>query len=1118
MKKRILSILLAAAMVVTLLPVVAFADGPKNHVSLDNSIEHGYIVIGNAEEWFYCGTESNVVVLTADGAEFEAGTELKVAAVSEYGYKLDKITVSYGSTSTDYTSFGTFAMPEEDVEISASFVENDTPVTLSEHTKMLIKLLTIYTGEDPDDAYEAVAYFLSDPANAGFAGCYEFFNGDFKISEDADRFGDTLFYISFLSVNAALNRLLSMTPETDAIDGLKCIISNAGPLSYKLLDLFEAYVDNDLPNYCILYNEVNEDRLLLCEMCLTEEGKTFGSNECFEAMRTFLTDDKVNGDALANPKSAYEAYAADICKLFGIADSAEIAAFKQCADNWCEDKANHFIYNNYSKLMSRDDFALLSTEEKCDYVRQVLVDTMLSCFDTILNNNFTGKYDYDTPADKMSDEIRYMLDHLMEIKENILVLFDVLNDNISDVIAGGEDAATAATEIYCADFGLYDFNLKLSGNFTELYSDWDKLFEACLGNPIPTGALEYTENDGVLTIKLLRDITCTGCACEEANGECWAEQHHGKEPIRIPAGKNVILNLNGFTLDRGLKNKDAAVEKGNVFTVNGKLTIQDNSTAQTGTITGGTSAYGAAIISNGETVLESGSITDCKTLSDDYDTTNSKLGRGGAIYVPALGKFTMTGGEIKNCSATVAGGAIFAWSGVVEITGGKISGCSVSGLDDGSGTVKAKGGAVYLLYAQMTMTGGEISGNTLSDVADKRGAGVYVATDAAITLGGTAKITGNTDGKGKASNLFLYDGTTFAISTEKAPANGMNVYVTTKTVPVEGTPVTISGTCSDVAKYFKADRSGEKVVFEDAVLKLAVNPNECEYEQKITKPVDGENYQLKLNGKEAGWFRFEAVSGGWKIMKTSEPGTLGMLRFPYLAMKDGKLTYTDSDNATVWTYKNGAFSTSIKTTQKIKTTGSFFGWIFGWGSKTITREVTTTYYLSTVIDGTKLSTCYVCAELYQDAVGDHDFGCWIDCNDGTHKHICKNCGKIEVQDHIYDDDTHECICGAYDKEYQYIKPSVTYDTKQTRHYYGWFDWLFGHGRNVTTYTATVSVDTAGVKVTKIEVAETENGTWIKSNTYTSCKEIDKFFVRITTDDGKVRLYLVNGQTFIPANR
>ena len=300
------------------------------------------------------------------------------------------------------------------------------------------------------------------------------------------------------------------------------------------------------------------------------------------------------------------------------------------------------------------------------------------------------------------------------------------------------------------------------------------------------------------TIKLTQDLTVPA---------------EGGAPINIPAGKNITLDLNGKTIDRGLSEEDATAN-GSVIINNGTLTIKDGSEDKTGTIKGGNASYGGAIVSHGDTILESGTITGCKAVSSDYDKANSRNGRGGAVYVPYTGTFTMTGGEIKDCSASVAGGAIFN-VGTVNITGGKIDGCSVSGVDDG-GTVKAKGGAVYnFATSHFTMTGGEISDNALSDVADMRGAGVYAAADANVTLGGTAKITGNKDanGTGNNSNLFLYDGVSFTVSTDKAPETGMSVGVTTKTAPTTATPVKIVNCGSDYSDYFFSDNTAYRVNF-----------------------------------------------------------------------------------------------------------------------------------------------------------------------------------------------------------------------------------------------------------------------------------------------------------------
>ena len=275
---------------------------------------------------------------------------------------------------------------------------------------------------------------------------------------------------------------------------------------------------------------------------------------------------------------------------------------------------------------------------------------------------------------------------------------------------------------------------------------------------------------------------------------------------------------------------------------------------------------------------------------------------------------------------------------------------------------------------------------------------------------------------------------------------------------------------------------------------------DCTYTQKVTTITDGESYQLKLGGKDAGWFKFEKVDGGWSIYNGEK----------FLAMKDGKLVL--SDNPFAWTYKNGEFSTSVKTTQK--NNGYWLGFIYipGRGSKT----VTTTYYLSTVTENAKLSTCYTCAELYTEVSGDHDFGAWIDCKDGEHhKRVCKNCGKVETKVHEYDNETHECVCGAYDPSCAVMDVTATYATKTTKQFSGFLFW--GTWKNVTTYTATVKVNADGMKVTKIEVSANQNKGWTKSNTFTSNSEIEQFFVRVTTSDGETHLFRVAGGIGYPAN-
>ena len=157
----------------------------------------------------------------------------------------------------------------------------------------------------------------------------------------------------------------------------------------------------------------------------------------------------------------------------------------------------------------------------------------------------------------------------------------------------------------------------------------------------------------------------------------------------------------------------------------------------------------------------------------------------------------------------------------------------------------------------------------------------------------------------------------------------------------------------------------------------------CTRTQKVTTITDGETYQMNLSGKNKGDFTFEASGKNWNI-KNSDGR--------YLNAADGKLVLEGAAE-TAWTYSKGAFSISEKTTQK--NNGYWWGWMWipGWGSKT----VTTTYYLSTVTNGAKLSTSCVSAELYKTVSGDHDYDKAVYVDKTNHKYVCKHCGDEKIE-------------------------------------------------------------------------------------------------------------------------
>ena len=134
--------------------------------------------------------------------------------------------------------------------------------------------------------------------------------------------------------------------------------------------------------------------------------------------------------------------------------------------------------------------------------------------------------------------------------------------------------------------------------------------------------------------------------------------------LYVPVGANIVLDLNGFTIDRQFTE---AINNGYVFNIAGALTIIDSSTAQTGSITGGFStntAGGINIEGNGIVELRGGTITGNATQSETA---------GGAIT--DAGKFTQTGGVITANEGVKCGGVYVPASGTIELGGSaKING------------------------------------------------------------------------------------------------------------------------------------------------------------------------------------------------------------------------------------------------------------------------------------------------------------------------------------------------------------------------------------------------------------------------------------------------------------
>jgi hypothetical protein len=124
--------------------------------------------------------------------------------------------------------------------------------------------------------------------------------------------------------------------------------------------------------------------------------------------------------------------------------------------------------------------------------------------------------------------------------------------------------------------------------------------------------------------------------------------------LTVPNGKTVVLDLNGYTIDRKLTDEAA---DGSVIINNGTLAIMDNSTGETGKITGGnTTGNGGGILNNGTFTLYGGEITGNKATENGGGVYNS-------VTDPAEGGFWMTGGLINGNTAgsysAIGGDVIF---------------------------------------------------------------------------------------------------------------------------------------------------------------------------------------------------------------------------------------------------------------------------------------------------------------------------------------------------------------------------------------------------------------------------------------------------------------------------
>ena len=144
-----------------------------------------------------------------------------------------------------------------------------------------------------------------------------------------------------------------------------------------------------------------------------------------------------------------------------------------------------------------------------------------------------------------------------------------------------------------------------------------------------------------------------------------------------------------------------------------------------GVQSGANTAFGGGIYAEGGSVtMTGGAIRNCVLSANNG-------ANGGGVYIYSGASFTMEGGVISGCSA-MSGGGISASGGTVRITGGRIENCKASERGGGLSVNGHTNGPVSVLDT------------VISGCEAKRGGGVALIWFAELELGENARITGCT--------------------------------------------------------------------------------------------------------------------------------------------------------------------------------------------------------------------------------------------------------------------------------------------------------------------------------------------------------------------------------------
>ena len=269
------------------------------------------------------------------------------------------------------------------------------------------------------------------------------------------------------------------------------------------------------------------------------------------------------------------------------------------------------------------------------------------------------------------------------------------------------------------------------GNIDVIFRPTESSFEACwnLADSAETPvrgslkqAMTYANSltSGTAYIQLIKDVKTDA-------------------PLVFAEGTTTILDLNGYTIDRGLAEATEAVNNGNVITVNGDLTLCDTSEEASGVITGGAAYNGGGVYVKGDATfaMSGGSITGNSAIVAITGDTIHHGGNGGGVCVDENSTFTMSGGSIIGNNAGFGGGVYIPGGGNFIMTGGSITANTAN-------SVYNEGGDYYI--------GGVGGGVCLQAAMRPDDNGNLVPIPVVFTVSGKPVVNGNT-ADGETNNL-----------------------------------------------------------------------------------------------------------------------------------------------------------------------------------------------------------------------------------------------------------------------------------------------------------------------------------------------------------------------------